>query len=169
MDGCSRAYRCGGLIMPGYAATPIAERLRRSIRINAKTSCWEWQKHVGAWGYPQIGIGSRKDGSRRIVYAHRLSYETFVASIPAEYQVDHLCRNKCCINPLHLEAVTEAENIRRAGGGNVFGAKQRAKTLCPKGHEYSGRNLLLKKGGKRQCRACTVVSTRAWRARRKSP
>lgn len=71
--------------------------------------CWIWMGKPSTFGYGRMG-GHQGDA----VAVHRVSYEVFVGPIPEGYEVDHLCRNKMCCNPDHLEAVTKAENNRRA-------------------------------------------------------
>jgi hypothetical protein len=103
--------------------------------------CWVWTaaKHRG--GYGAFWAGKR-------VLAHRFAYEVMVAPIPRGLQLDHLCRNRACVNPAHLEPVTQCENEAR-------GVKGALTTHCPKGHPYSGDNLILeKKHGWRKCREC---------------
>ena len=108
--------------------------------------CWQWQSGQDGKGYPILGIGSRKDGTRRTARVHRLAYEAFVGSIPPELELDHLCRNRSCVNPWHLEAVTHQENVRR---GAMF------KTHCVNGHPYDGANISISSKGRRYCRTCT--------------
>lgn len=84
--------------------------------------------------------------------------------------IDHLCRNPLCVNPDHLEPVTNSENVRRAAAAGAYegnGAHHRAKTHCPKGHPYSGENLYRTPSGKRKCRECERATWRRSYARRK--
>lgn len=89
----------------------VATRLRENSD-ESPGGCWLWNKST-VTGYGQIWVGSRVDGSRRRVLAHRASYETFVGPVPEGMEVDHLCFNRLCINPAHLEPVTPKENVRR--------------------------------------------------------
>lgn len=90
--------------------TPVEVRLWRKVDTSAgPDECWPF---TGAYrnGYGALGSGRRDEG---IVYAHRVAYLDHVGPIPEGYQIDHLCRNRPCCNPQHLEAVTQLENLRR--------------------------------------------------------
>lgn len=97
-----------GYVGRGHPAPPVAERLALYIERDQETGCWNWTRTIGSNGYGQIGVG----GARK-KYAHVASYEELVGPIPDGLQLDHLCRNRRCINPAHLEPVTPRENTRR--------------------------------------------------------
>lgn len=112
--------------------------------------CWQWNAAKTGRGYGVLGV---KTGSR---LAHRLSYEHFVGAIPAGLTIDHLCENKACVNPDHLEPKTnKANNLR----GYSASAKNAKKTHCPGGHEYTAQNTYIHRG-MRHCRACHRIQAR---------
>lgn len=80
----------------------------KRMKMDIDTGCWEWQKVRNSKGYGKVVI----DGKN--FQAHRKSYEHFVGPIPEGLEMDHLCSNPCCINPKHLEPVTQLENSNRA-------------------------------------------------------
>lgn len=108
------------------------------------------------------GYGSIKaDG--RTVSTHRLSYEMARGGVPEGLVIDHLCWNRACVNPDHMEAVTQKVNLRRGFSAQSDNAK---KTHCVRGHPFSGDNLHIDKRGSRICRECKRQTQRKTRARR---
>ena len=97
---------------------------------------------------------------RRVVFVRgRLDDELANGVLPATMQLDHLCRERACCNPAHLEPVTQAENIRRG---------EAVKTHCPQGHPYEGDNLYIDSRGKRRCKTCIAEQAARRYARKKA-
>lgn len=146
---------------------PKAEEGRFWARVDVghPLGCWEWTAGVQGRGYGQFYAGSRSDGTRRPVLAHRWAFEFFHGPLPPYVhgrrvrELDHKCRNLRCVNPDHLELVTHTENIRR-GAGNGYVRK----THCKHGHEFTAENTYYYASGLRRCRACARRWGRARRA-----
>lgn len=122
-------------------------------KVHKTQSCWEWTGTLINGDYGQFWDGNKK------IYAHRWSYEYFIGPIPNDMQLDHLCRNRCCVNPEHLEPVTARENTMR---GNTITAHHAFKTHCERGHEYTIENTYNIKTGGRMCRECKRIKEREY-------
>jgi len=138
---------------PTFGDPRLPERLWRKTELS-DSECWEWQGWRGTWGHGYISVGSAKDGTNRLVLVHRLAYETLVGPIPEGLEIDHLCRNPCCLNPSHLQPVTHRENLDRSPF--AWWHKRRALTHCPQGHPYDAQNTIWRYDH-RYCRACKAV------------
>lgn len=127
--------------------------LRFMEKTRSEGDCLVWTAYRNEAGYGKFRVNGRS------VRAHRYAYERLVGPIPVGLVLDHLCRNPACVNPDHLEAVTQRENIRRGVNGHA------AKTTCCRGHEYTPENTRLKRAGGRDCRACERIFGREPRPR----
>lgn len=142
-------------------AMPAEERFWSYVPDRPPDECWLWTGNVDAYGY---GRGTF-DGKRQ--FAHRFAFELAGGTLTPGLVIDHLCRNRLCVNPAHLELVTRTENNRRGlspSGVNL------AKTHCVRGHEFTPQNTRLVASGNRQCRACESLypSVRSGRKHRRA-
>lgn len=126
-------------------------------KIDFSGDCWEWTASVNSKGYGTFWI----DGKCQL--AHRVSYEKYRNEIPDGLQIDHLCRNKRCVKPSHLEPVTNEENNRR---------RWEAYTVCGNGHPMTPENIRVhrRKNGPttNECRTCAVARVQANRDAKKA-
>jgi hypothetical protein len=131
----------------GMKPKPLVIRLLSHIKRNG-SGCFEWTGSKNNMGYGTINV------NRMPALAHRISYLLFVGDIKSDMVVDHLCRNRSCINPSHLEQVTQGENMRR---GVSVCAENARKKFCKRGHEFSTENIYALKNGGRECRKCNSI------------
>ncbi len=122
----------------------LRESLEKHSIPEPNSGCILWIGGINPEGYGRIDAGDRLEP------AHRLAYELANGPVPRDLVMDHLCRVHCCINPRHLEPVTNFENIRR--GGVRFKPE-----TCPKGHPLSGENLYQTPRGTKECRRCRSI------------
>lgn len=147
--------------------------LRLMAKVKKSTNgCWHWTGYVDKAGYGHLSTGSRTDGTRRDVPAHRHVYECVAGSAllgrssPAHLQVDHECHNRSkncpggstclhrrCVNPAHLRAVPAKTNIL---AGKGYAARYAKATHCKHGHEFTPENTYLDKDRHRSCKRCRI-------------
>lgn len=138
---------------------PVEDRIARKYDI-AENGCWEWTDRIGSRGAGGLRVGGKKG---KWVDAYLIAYRTFVGPVPEGLELDHLCRNRKCINFDHLEPVTRRENVRR---GVSCIAVHMHKTHCKNGHEFTPENTYPKRGIHRACRKCTAAAQRRYQARK---
>lgn len=124
-------------------------------KVDRGGDCWEWLAAVRSDGYGTFRLFGR------MVRPHRYAYELLVGPIPDGLHLDHLCRNRTCVNPEHLEPVTLGENVLRGLGPSATNTR---KTHCPRGHELAP----YQPGAKRRCRPCDRAAVNRSAAKRRA-
>ena len=126
----------------------VEERVAPKIARFGSNGCWLWTGVRNNHGYGQISVQfDDRWPNVRMAYAHRVVYELEVGPIPEGLVLDHLCRTPACVNPSHLEPVTQAENLRRT-----------RRSHCKRGHEFTAENAYVRRdNGHRMCRKCQAL------------
>lgn len=130
--------------------TGIPLRILDRLEIN-EYGCWLWTGSLNEQGYGQVSY----EGS--MTHVHALLYKLLKGPVPEGKELDHFeCQVRRCANPDHVEPVTHAENVRRGKAGQA----NKAKTTCPRGHEYSSSNTYVYSDGRRECKTCNRTQRR---------
>lgn len=145
-------------LVRSWISDPV-EYLWRSTSVSDPLDCWRWLLSINGRGYGNVARRFRAIGNT----AHRLSFAIFRGPIPDGLTIDHLCRNRWCVNPLHLEAVSSRVNTLRGYSPTAVAYRT---GVCVKGlHLLEGNNLTHFTNGTRACRSCRLETRRIWYAR----
>lgn len=143
----------------GKKRVPPEDRFHDKYAVNPTTGCWEWTAHINNRGYGTIGH-TIETGRTVSMYAHRLSYEMHIGPIPVGLVIDHLCSNRRCVNPEHLQAVTHRVNILRGAAPTIatFWSGR-----CKRGHDLTDPASVYTRpdNGRKMCRECIRIRQRA--------
>ena len=115
------------------------------------SGCWVFTGAINHFGYGIVGL----QNSKKIDRTHRVAYRHFKGEIPTGLVIDHICRNPACVNPRHLQAISQSDNIKRSLLVKMRGAR----THCKHGHEFTPENTKYVKGQRgRRCAKCLQIS-----------
>jgi hypothetical protein len=131
---------------------------RINMKVDTSTDCWLWTGTIGTEGYGQMWTEKQRNEP-----AHRVCYEMFRGPVPVGLELDHLCRNRRCVRPDHLEAVSHQENTLRGIGPTAANAR---KNTCLRGHLYTQKTMRVTCRGLRVCKTCVSLRRAAIRAER---
>ena len=130
-------------------------------KVIAEAGCWVWTSARDGKGYGLFWYQGRS------VRAHRMAWFLAGLHVPQGLVLDHKCRNPACVNPAHLEPVTNRENTLRGNNRAVLSARWATITECPRGHPYSPENTYRTKSGTRSCKECKREANRQWKRRQR--
>lgn len=134
----------------------VAQRVMRRTAA-MPDGCWLWRGATNIKGYGHV----RDTKNGPLLSVHRVMYEAIHGPIPAGLEIDHLCFQRACCNPAHLEAVDRKTNVNRGRHNQFYGV-----THCVHGHPFDGDNVKINTNGHRSCRRCARDRMRVYRARK---
>ena len=144
---------------------PEFKNTERFFKFVEKTdTCWNWIGFIND-GYGKFNIKD-VDGKWKQYFSHRVSWSIHGRKFTDGMVLDHICRNRKCINPDHLREVTPEENVLK--NSLSFVSINSEKTKCPSGHLYLGENLRHTKTGARYCLECKRIKKRKYDLRIKN-
>jgi len=168
VPGCENSSRCLRMCWKHYmrmrrTGSTATTRITGDAGARFDSKCAPTPSGCTVWTASRTkgGYGNFWDGES-MVLAHRWAYQREKGDIPVGLELDHLCRNRACVNPDHLEAVDRRTNSLRGIGPS---AQNSIKTHCPRGHAYAGANLYVSPSGRRYCRTCGRATTARYRKR----
>lgn len=144
----------------GFSESKRREKFFEKVAIIPFHGCWEWTGETSDKGYGRVYVGGKK-----YVQAHRYSLGLHTQLIPG-LVIDHVCRNRACVNPRHLRQVTAKTNATE--NSVSIPALNKRKSRCLSGHPYNEANTIIRKNGNRSCRECKLISNRQYKNRNKS-
>ena len=144
---------------PGPKPRPVRDRFMEKVAPDPMSGCWLWTGKMLPQGYGVLSVEGTTRG------AHRLAHELFIGPIPEGMHIDHLCRNRACCSPDHIEAVTPRENLRRGIAPSWVSYRT---NRCHNGHELNEQNAYITAEGRRACRPCRAAWMRAYNRKRKA-
>ena len=153
----------------GRRAIPVEQRFWK--RVVKTPGCWQWTGTKTRYGYGRLADTKMPDASVKSVLAHRVVFRFLGIQIPAEMEIDHLCRNKSCVNPGHLRFVTPTQNVLENSDSPA--AKNARKTHCHRGHPFTVGNLYVYQNKRadgvrrptRVCKKCDQIKYRRRKAK----
>lgn len=151
--------RCDSRVLEALSDVPRERIYRFASKVRVQPGgCWEWAGNC----HPDSGYGRVWFSKNDDRLAHRVCYEWAVGPIPEGLTLDHLCRNRRCVNPSHLEPVTNTENVMRGFSPAAVNARKRT---CWRGHPFDETNTYTAASGARHCRECARIRKQARRQR----
>lgn len=147
--------------MTGYKKTPDIVRVLLALQVDSESGCWLWTKSRDLGGYGHTWIGSKLEGTKRMVRVHRFVFQELRdVTLPRDIVLDHLCRVRHCANPGHLDPVTQQVNAQRGDTGRNTPRASHCRAFPE--HVFPQHAYVNPNTGARQCRTC---GRRKWRER----